>query len=93
MKELPKNPTKRKRVIIMGDMGDIYNAMKQHDKERKKKNLENANPNGWKKHTQYHWSQILNGERLDYWPSRNKFQYQGKIHCGDVDGFIRNRNK
>lgn len=33
----------------------------------------------------------LNGKRLDYWPSRNKFQYEGKVLCGDVQGFIRNR--
>lgn len=75
----------------MGDMGEIYNAMKKRDKERKKRNLAAANPKGWTKHTEYHWSQDLNGSRLDYWPSKNKFRYKGKIMHGDVEGFIKNR--
>lgn len=33
-----------------------------------------------------------NGKRLDYWPSRNKFQYNGKVMTGDVLGFIRKRS-
>lgn len=27
----------------------------------------------------------------DYWPSKNKFQYEGKIMCGDVNAFIAKR--
>lgn len=75
----------------MGDMGDDFRALDAHHKKRKAKNLRNAKPEGWKKHTQYHWSRTLNGKRLDYWPSRNKFQYEGRVMCGDVEGFIRNR--
>ena len=75
----------------MGDMGEVFNAMKVHDKERREKNLSNANNDGWKKHTPYHWSRMLDGKRLDYWPSRNKFQYENKVMCGDVEGFIRKR--
>lgn len=75
----------------MGDMGDYFRDRKEWDRERKAKNLSNADPTGWTKHTEFHWSRQLNGKRLDYWPSRNKFQYEGKVHCGDVDGFIKNR--
>ena len=77
----------------MGDMGDIFRAMKDTDKERKKRNLENANPKGWTEHTEYHWSRTLQGKRLDYWPSRNKFQHNNKIMVGDVEGYIRKRTK
>ena len=77
----------------MGDTGDDFRAHREADKIRKAKNLAKASPSGWKEHTQYHWSRTLNGQRLDYWPSRNKFQYMGKIMCGDVEGFIRNREK
>jgi len=75
----------------MGDMGDLFNALKEHNKERKRKNLESANSEGWNKHTAYHWSRTLNDKRLDYWPSRNKFQYENRMMYGDVDGFIRKR--
>ena len=77
----------------MGDMGDVFREWKQQDKERKKRNLEKADPTDWTIHTEYHWSRTLNGARLDYWPSRNKFQYNGKVMCGDVQGFIRKRCK
>lgn len=73
------------------DGGDFWRARKDLDDQRKQRNLEKADPDGWEKHTQWHWSRDLNGHRLDYWPSRNKFQYQGKTICGDVKGFIRNR--
>lgn len=75
----------------MGDMGEMFREHKAQDNERKERNLANANSDGWNIHTMYHWSRILNGKRLDYWPSRNKFQYDGRIMCGDVNGFIRKR--
>lgn len=75
----------------MGDMAEDFKFLKQLNKDRKKRNLESASKEGWNLHTEWHWSRTLNGKRLDYWPSKNKFQYDGKIMCGDVDGFIRKR--
>jgi len=75
----------------MGDMREVYDGMKQHNKERRDKNLNSANPEGWKIHTDYHWSRNLNGKRLDYWPSKNKFQYEGRVMTGEVEGFIKKR--
>lgn len=82
----------------MGDMREVFDAMREHDRERKARNLKESlekvySMGDWTVHTEYHWSRQLNGKRLDYWPSRNKFQYEGKVHCGDVVGFIRNREK
>ena len=75
----------------MGDMAEDSKFLKQLNKDRKKRNLESASKEGWNLHTEWHWSRTLNGKRLDYWPSKDKFQYDGKIMCGDVDGFIRKR--
>lgn len=75
----------------MGDMGDDFKALRELDQARKRRNLIKADPAGWTIHTEYHWSRVLNDKRLDYWPSRNKFQYRNKIMCGDVVGFIKNR--
>lgn len=77
----------------MGDVGEDFKAHREHNKKRKEGNLKNADTDGWKVHTAYHWSRDLNDKRLDYWPSRNKFQYEGKIITGDVVGFIKNRSK
>ena len=45
--------------------------------------------NGWKEHSQFHWSRVVNGKRLDYWPTKNKFQYDGVVQTGEVYKFIR----
>jgi len=76
----------------MGDMREVFDDMMQHNRARKAKNLASADPSGWTIHTKYHWSRDLNGKRLDYWPSKNKFQYDDRIMCGDVSGFIRKRS-
>lgn len=78
----------------MGDMADDFRFLRQVDKERKERNLAAADPTGWTKHTEYHWSRTVAGKKLNYWPSRNKFRYDnGKVMCGDVVGFIRNQEK
>ena len=42
----------------------------------------------WVKHTDYHWSRFVAEKRLDYWPSKSKFMYDGKVTQGDVLQFI-----
>ena len=73
----------------MSDRDPIYDALKQHFKEKfdadRKRFLEEAfryDDGGWTKHTQWHWSRKINGQRLDYWPSRNKFMWRGKVYRG-----------
>ena len=66
-------------------------AMKGGAKLRRERNLQGADPEGWTKHTEWHWSRDLCGSRLDYWPSRNRFRWKGKTYSGDVKGFIRKR--
>ena len=75
----------------MGDMAEIFRDLRETKKTRKQERLAKADPTGWTQHTPYHWSRTLNGKRLDYWPSTHKFQYEGKVHHGDVLGFIRKR--
>jgi hypothetical protein len=87
-------PREIERVIIMSSDSDIavaFKAKREDDKKRRERNLENADLTGFTKHTEYHYSRDLCGSRLDYWPSRNKFQYKGRVMCGDIQGFIRNK--
>lgn len=73
----------------MGDMGDIFDAMRQERKERRARNLNRADDTGWKKHTPYHWYRYINGVKLNYWPSSNKYQYgKRKVKHGNVRKFI-----
>jgi hypothetical protein len=80
----------------MSGRDPFWDALKSRSKEKfasdKKQFLEKANSEddgGWTKHTEYHWSRTVNGERLDYWPSRKKFQWRGKIMRGDVMRIVR----
>lgn len=52
-----------------------------------------ADDGGWVRHTQYHWSRMVAGSRLDYWPSRKKFQFCGRVMRGDVLAFIAKKDK
>jgi len=49
----------------MGDMGEVFNAMREADKERRERNLNKFDPTGWNRHTEYHFSRQLNGKRID----------------------------
>lgn len=82
-----------------GDRDDdwgVFQASKRFHKDRRRNNVQKAKEKDdgrWTKHTEWHWSRTVAGSRLDYWPSRNKFQYKGKIHTGDVSKFIINQEE
>ena len=80
----------------MGDMGDDFRKFKKFQKKRNAKNLEKAqkkDDGSWIKHTTYHWSKMLNNKKLDYWPSKNKWMYDGKVSQGDIQSFMNKRQK
>lgn len=70
---------------------EIYDIMKAHAKEKFDTDRANAldkaksdDDGQWTKHTQWHWSRMVSGKRLDYWPSRKKWQYRGRVRRGLV---------
>lgn len=73
------------------DVALVGRAMRESRRQRGVRNLAAANPEGWTRHTEWHWSRSLNGSRLDYWPSRNRWQYGGRVMTGNIDAFIRKR--
>lgn len=73
----------------MSDRDSIWDALKERsknkfdaDRERFLKQAITEDDGCWTKHTPYHWSRSINGERMDYWPSRKKFQWRGKVMRG-----------
>lgn len=80
----------------MNDFEALNEHCKQkfnHDRRMFMEHAKAHDDGGWTKHTEYHWSRTLNGHRLDFWPSRNKFQYKGKVKRGDVHAYIRRVQK
>jgi hypothetical protein len=51
--------------------------------------LDREGSDGWDRHTEFHWSRTLFGLRLDYWPTRKKFMYRGRVMKGDVWSLIK----
>jgi hypothetical protein len=78
-------------VAEVSDLGEDFKAMKDHYQKVRHERARTEDPTGWTQHTQWHWSRKLNGVRLDYWPSRQRFRYGGRTMSGDVHGFMRNR--
>lgn len=76
----------------------IWDAIKANAKEKFNADraqflsaAQETDDGGWTKHTEYHWSRRVAGHRLDYWPSRKKFQYEGRVRRGDVQAFIESK--
>lgn len=74
----------------------IWDALKEHSKSKfdadRARFLNQAvqhDDGGWTKHTPYHWSRTVCGDRLDFWPSRKKFQFRGRVQRGDVMKIIK----
>ena len=40
----------------------------------------------WVKHTPYHWTCLLCGEKLQYWPTKNKWWWRGQTYDGAAVG-------
>lgn len=84
----------------MSDRDPIWDALKTHKKEKFKQDrtafMAQAmldDDGGWTKHTDFHWSRYIGTDKLDYWPSRKKFQFRGKVKRGDVYKFIMNKTR
>jgi hypothetical protein len=75
----------------VSDIGEAFRDMKEHYRKVRHERAKAEDPTGWTQHTPWHWSRRLNGARLDYWPSRQRFRYGGRTMTGDVHGFMRNR--
>lgn len=78
-------------TTIWQDLATIKKAKFDADRTRFMTEAQAADDGGWTKHTQWHWSRIVDGERLDYWPSRKKYQYRGEVKRGDVMKLINKR--
>lgn len=80
----------------MGDVGEDWRAHKEYLRGKRKDNLEREMPlimSGWTKHTEHHYSGMIGDKRIDYWPSRNKFMFSGRVMTGGIDGFIKKHEK
>lgn len=74
------------------ELSEMGRALRERRKERGQRNLAAADTTGWTQHTEFHWSRLFNGKRLDYWPSRNRFSYGGRVMTGNVATWMAKRS-
>lgn len=66
----------------MGDMAETFNAMRDATKQHRAAMLAKADTTGWTKHTEWHFSRVFNGKRMDWWPSGGKAMFDGRMVYG-----------
>lgn len=66
----------------MGDMGELFNEQHEATKKHRAQMLTNANTEGWTRHTDWHFSRVFDGKRMDWWPSGGKAKYNGRMIYG-----------
>lgn len=61
---------------------EIFDIRRQKKRERRDRRLSNTSDIGWSKHTDTHWYRMVDGEKMHYWPSGNKWLYRGVYYRG-----------
>lgn len=81
----------------MSDIGDDFRALeemrKEERRERARRNGEIFDQANWIIHVDYHWGRWIDGEKLDFWPSKDKWMYRGKVRVGGLEDFLQAMNE
>lgn len=69
---------------------DFIKAERQQKRDERRMSFEKVYAAmGWTRHHETHYSRIVNGRRLDYWPGPKKWRYNNKTMFGDVKQWLR----
>lgn len=66
----------------MSEVGEIYRAMREAERAERAARLAATDTTGWTRHSEHHFSRMVRGRRLSWWPSTQKAQYNGKMFYG-----------
>lgn len=81
----------------MSEIGEMYKALRQNEQASRElqrvENLRNHTSTDWIQHTPYHWGRWVDGKKLDFWPSRDKWMYDGKVRVGGLADWLKERGE
>lgn len=81
----------------MSEVGEMYQALREHDQERRQerldRNTEVYDQANWEIHTPYHWGRWVRSKKLDFWPSKDKWMYEGRVRVGGLDSWLKSRGE
>lgn len=78
---------------VYDDMKSMSREKYNHDRALFLEQAKKVDDGGWQKNSEWHWQRPLAGFTLDYWPSRKKYMYRGRVARGDVYQFMRSVEK
>lgn len=67
----------------------VFKEREAHRKQRRALRLAKADNFGWSKHNDTHWYRVIEGEKLHWWPSANKWLYKGQYYRGGLPKLIK----
>lgn len=70
---------------------EVFDQLKKQRQERRNKRLASTDDTGWSKHAETHWYRHIDGEKLHYWPSANKWLYKGKYYRGGLPNDLKKK--
>lgn len=82
----------------MSEIGEAYRVLRDQERqarqERLERNARQYNKANWRVHTDHHWSRFVDGKILDFWPSRDKWQYDKKqVRVGGLPEWLQKRGE
>lgn len=63
---------------------EVFDEIREQRRQRRAKRLNAADDFGWSKHSDTHWYRMIDGEKLHWWPSANKWLYRGRYYRGGL---------
>lgn len=92
----------------MGDVGEYWREHREYLKKKRStqreadglggRDVPDLTPRfsklGFERKSIWHWQARIDGKVLDYWPTANKWRFDGRNHVGlpsDLIGFIKKR--
>jgi hypothetical protein len=65
------------------DTIEYFRAMRDAARDERAKALDDADTKGWTQHTPYHFSRIVDGQKIDWWPGVQKARWRKKMFYGE----------
>lgn len=59
-----------------------FKEIRAERQAKRRARLAHTDTSGWGSFTEYHFYRYVAGGRVDWWPSSNKWQFQGKYFRG-----------
>ena len=63
---------------------EVFKEIERERKLRRARRLMAQDSYGWGKHSDTHWYRFIEGEKLHWWPSANKWLYKGQYYRGGL---------